>query len=187
MTVPAQRTRPRFASILQPGTEYRYSGGGYVIAELLAVEAAHEPFAAYMQKTVLGPMGMTDSTFEQPLPEAWQSRAAVATDANGKPYPGSWHVYPEQTAAGLWTTASDLAKFAIGVQRSLDGAPAAVLSKSTAIEMLSPVKDDFGLGFQLGGSGAARNLRSQRGERRISGSIYHASRRRGCCDHDGFG
>jgi CubicO group peptidase (beta-lactamase class C family) len=138
---------------LQPGTEYRYSGGGYVIAELLLVEAAHEPFATYMQKTVLGPMGMTDSTFEQPLPEAWQSRAAVATDANGKPYPGNWHVYPEQTAAGLWTTASDLAKFAIGVQRSLDGAPGAVLSKSTAVEMLSPVKDDFGLGFQLAGSG----------------------------------
>jgi CubicO group peptidase (beta-lactamase class C family) len=139
---------------LQPGTEYRYSGGGYVIAELLAVEAAHEPFATYMQKTVLGPMGMTDSTFEQPLPEAWQSRAAVATDENGKPYAGNWHVYPEQTAAGLWTTASDLAKFAIGVQRSLDGDPSAVLSKATALEMLTAVKDRYGLGFAVTGTGS---------------------------------
>jgi CubicO group peptidase (beta-lactamase class C family) len=140
---------------LQPGTEYRYSGGGYVIAELLAVEAAKESFATYMRETVIGPMGMTDSTFEQPLPEAWQSRAAVATDAAGKPYPGSWHVYPEQTAAGLWTTPSDLAKFAIGVQHSLDGSPDAVLSKATAIEMLTPVKDGYALGFEVAGSGSA--------------------------------
>ena len=75
---------------LQPGTQYRYSGGGYVIAELLANQATHEPFATYMQTSVLGPMGMTDSTFEQPLPIAWQSRAATATDADGKPYPGGW-------------------------------------------------------------------------------------------------
>ena len=134
---------------LQPGTHYRYSGGGYVIAELLAVEAAHEPFATYMQASVLGPMGMTDSTFEQPLPDAWQSRAATATDADGKPYPGGWNVYPEQTAAGLWTTPSDLAKFAIGVQHSLDGDAGAVLSKATALEMLAPVKGGYGLGFQV--------------------------------------
>jgi CubicO group peptidase (beta-lactamase class C family) len=138
---------------VQPGTEFRYSGGGYVIAQLLATQAVNEPFATYMQSSVLAPMGMTDSTFEQPLPEAWWNRVAPATDAAGKPYPGDWHVYPELTAAGLWSTPTDLAKFAIGVQRSLDGAPDAVLSKDTALEMLTPVKDGYGLGFQVTGSG----------------------------------
>ena len=140
---------------LQPGSRYRYSGGGYVVAEQLVIDSEHEPFAAYMHDSVLAPLGMTDSTFEQPLPEALWNRAAVATDPAGKPYPGSWHVYPEQTAAGLWTTATDLAKFAIGVQRALDGAPDAILSQTTAREMLTPVKGKYGLGFALDGAGPA--------------------------------
>ena len=138
---------------LQPGSRFRYSGGGYAVAEQLVIDTEHEPFAAYMHDSVLAPLGMTDSTFEQPLPQALWNRAAVATDPGGKPYPGSWHVYPEQTAAGLWTTAADLAKFAIGVQRALDGAPDAILSQATAREMLTPVKEKYGLGFALDGAG----------------------------------
>lgn len=147
---------PPIRADLQPGAQFRYSGGGYVIAEQLALDATHEPFATYVRQSVLEPLGMTDSTFEQPLPQGLWSHAAIATDSKGLPYPGDWHVYPEQTAAGLWTTPSDLAKFAIGVQRAIDGNPDAILSKARALEMLTPVKDDFGLGFQLTGrSGAA--------------------------------
>lgn len=138
---------------LQPGTQFRYSGGGYVIAEKLVADTIDEPFAAYMRKSVLEPLGMTDSTFEQPLPENLWNRVAPASDREGKPYPGGWHVYPEQTAAGLWTTATDLAKFAIGVQRALDGSPNAILSPATATEMLTPVKDHYGLGFEVTGTG----------------------------------
>ncbi len=143
---------------VQPGARFRYSGGGYVVAEQLVLDTEHERFAAYMHDSVLAPLGMTDSTFEQPLPQELWNRAAVATDPGGKPYPGSWHVYPEQTAAGLWTTATDLAKFAIGVQRALDGAPDAILSQTTAREMLTPVKGKYGLGFALDGTGPAASF-----------------------------
>ena len=34
---------------------------------------------------------------------------------------GKWHIYPEMAAAGLWTTPSDLARFAIGVQEAAGG------------------------------------------------------------------
>ncbi len=50
----------------------------------------------------------------------------------------SWHVYPEQAAAGLWTTPSDLARFAIEVQRATRGPQGAVLKQATARDMLSP-------------------------------------------------
>ncbi|MDQ6780324.1 MAG: serine hydrolase [Candidatus Eremiobacteraeota bacterium] len=138
---------------VQPGTRYRYSGGGYVIAEQLLVDTQHESFATYMHDSVLAPLGMTDSTFEQPLPQPEWNRAAVATDETGKPYPGSWNVYPEQTAAGLWTTPTDLAKFAIGVQRAINGDKDAILSQATAREMLTAVKPGYGLGFALEGAG----------------------------------
>jgi len=96
---------------------------------------------------------MTNSTFEQPLPQSVWSRAATATDSDGRSYPGGWNIYPEQSAAGLWTTASDLARFAIGVQLALDGDPNALLSKASAQEMLTPVKDHYALGFAVTGSG----------------------------------
>lgn len=137
-----------------PGSAFRYSGGGYLIAQQLVIDTTHESFAKYMHDAVLEPLGMSDSTFEQPLPSDLWAQAAVANDDKGNPYPGQWHVYPELAPAGLWTTPTDLGKFAIGVQRALDGAPGAILSQATAKEMLTPVKDDYALGFGAGGTGS---------------------------------
>jgi len=138
---------------LQPATRFRYSGGGFVIADQLVLDTVHEPFAKFMHDTVLAPFGMTDSTYKQPLPQALWTRAAVGVDRDGKPYPGKWHIYPEQTAAGLWTTATDLAKFAIRVNAALMGQDSSVISADTARQMLTPVKAGYGLGFSLEGSG----------------------------------
>ncbi|MGB8625638.1 MAG: serine hydrolase domain-containing protein [Candidatus Cybelea sp.] len=144
---------PPIRVTLQPGTQFRYSGGGYVVAERLLLDTVQEPFAKYMHDAVLEPLGMTGSTFEQPLPHDLWNGSAVATDDQGKPYPGDWRVYPEQTAAGLWTTPTDLARFAIGIQHALNGDPEAILSQATVREMLTPVRDDYGLGIELNGGG----------------------------------
>jgi len=50
-----------------------------------------------------------------------------------------WHVYPEQAAAGLWTTPGDLARFVIEVQTAVRGPAGKVLDQSSAKEMISPV------------------------------------------------
>jgi CubicO group peptidase (beta-lactamase class C family) len=130
-----------------PGEQYRYSGGGYVVAQQLLLDTVREPFATYMHDAVLAPLGMTNSSFQEPLPRALWSHAAVGYDQDGRPYPGKWHVYPEQAAGGLWTTPTDLAKFEIGMQRALDGDPGTILSAADARAMLTPVKDTTGLGF----------------------------------------
>src|SRR6266571_2072321 len=78
-------------------------------------------FPEFMQETVLTPLRMTASTYEQPLPKERVAAAATGYYANGKQVEGKWHIYPEMAAAGLWTTASDLARFAIGIQQALAG------------------------------------------------------------------
>jgi CubicO group peptidase (beta-lactamase class C family) len=136
-----------------PGTVLRYSGGGYTIMQLLLTETAGEPFAAILKQTVLGPIGMTDSTYEQPLPTALRNRAAFAYKSDGSAVPGDYHTYPERAAAGLWTTAPDLALFGIEIQKSREGRSNRVLSEATTNSMLTRQKDDDALGFFMNGSG----------------------------------
>jgi CubicO group peptidase (beta-lactamase class C family) len=139
-----------------PLTGFEYSGGGVMIQQLALTDAVGRPFAELAHQWVLAPLGMTNSTFEQPLPAAWTVRAARAHDRNGARMSDPWHIYPEQAAAGLWTTPSDLAKLMIEVQATLAANPAVarsakgVLNRQTMIEMVTPVGvGPFAIGFSV--------------------------------------
>ena len=144
---------------MRPGSKWRYSGGGYEVVQYVMTERAKTPFPQLLQQTVLKPLGMADSSFAQPLPAMQMARAALPHDSTGKPIAGGPHTYPELAAAGLWTTPSDLAKFAIEVKRSAAGQSNKVLSQSMTQLMLSPVMDSFGLGWGLDGDGQAKSFR----------------------------
>jgi CubicO group peptidase (beta-lactamase class C family) len=133
----------------EPGTRFRYSGGGVTIGQLAIMDIEKKPYPQIAHDVVLGPLGMTHSTYQQPLPDDWQKRAASGYRMDGKPVEGRFHVYPEMAAAGLWTTPTDLCKFAIEVQLSLAGKSNKVLSKEMAAKMVTPFIPDAppGLGF----------------------------------------
>ncbi len=131
-----------------PGSRWRYSGGGYTVAQQLVVDVAGEAFPEFMRREVLEPLGMRASTYEQPIPAAWAERTATG-HARGRAVPGRWHVYPEMAAAGLWTTASDLARAAIAHQAALAGGAHPVLSAEAVRLMVTVEKGSFGLGFSV--------------------------------------
>jgi hypothetical protein len=107
-----------------------------------------KPYPQIAQETVLGPLGMTGSTYSQPLPDDVRKKAASGYRASGKVVDGKIHVYPEMSAAGLWTTPTDLARFAIEVQLSLQGKSNRVLAKESVAKMVTPfITDAPGLGF----------------------------------------
>lgn len=135
-----------------PGKAWRYSGGGYTVMQQLVIDTTKEPFPKFLHDAVLAPLGMTHSTYQQPLPEYLRSNAAMPYDTHGIAIPGGPHTYPEMAAAGLWTTPSDLCRYIIGVQNSLRGKSNHVLSKFMIQQMLVPGKGNWGLGVELGGS-----------------------------------
>jgi hypothetical protein len=99
-----------------------------------------------MQTAVLGPIGMTSSTFEQPPPSALAAPTASGYYADGSPVRGRWHLYPEMAAAGLWTTPTDLAKFAIEIQETLAGRGHGVVSQAMAKQYVTEQKNGYALG-----------------------------------------
>jgi CubicO group peptidase (beta-lactamase class C family) len=136
-----------------PGSRHRYSGGGYSVAQQLMIDVTGQPFPDLMRELVLAPAGMKDSTYEQPLPSSRLGAAATGHRASGDPIAGKRHTYPEMAAAGLWTTPSDLTRFAIAMQKAWSGASGTIVSRDTARLMLSPQPSSpsYGLGFGLNG------------------------------------
>ncbi|HEV8447350.1 MAG TPA: serine hydrolase domain-containing protein [Gemmatimonadaceae bacterium] len=133
-----------------PGARWLYSGGGMTIAQLVSTDVSGDAFPALMRKLVLQPAGMSRSTYENPLPTNRRGEAASGHEQLDTPIPGGFHVYPEMAAAGLWTTASDLARWAIALSRSYRGENGGVLSTTMAKQMVSKQvhqRPPFGNGY----------------------------------------
>jgi CubicO group peptidase (beta-lactamase class C family) len=120
-----------------PGSTWRYSGGGYTVMQQLLIDVTGKSFPQFMFDAVLKPLGMMNSTFEQPLPALLKATAASGHNPMGNPTRGLWRVHPEMAAAGLWTTPSDLARFVIGIQEQLAGTANPVLSQTMTEMMLT--------------------------------------------------
>lgn len=143
-------------SIAEPGKMFRYSGGSYIVLQVLLTDISNRPFTDLARDLVLQPAGMFSSTFEQPLPRQLWPKAAVGHLSNRKPLYGRWHTLPEQAAGGLWTTPRDLASFMIELWRSYQGLSDPLLPRYLAQEMLTRQIDDAGLGLLLPGTGVFR-------------------------------
>ena len=154
-----------------PGTQWRYSGGGFIVLQQLLIDVTGKPFPEIMQDLVLQKLDMEHSTYQQPIPDHLKAEAACAHDETGANVKGDWFTYPELAAAGLWTTPSDLARVAIELQKSKAGVSDKVLSAEMTNEMLSDQMEGFpeemvsqrysrrirnqGLGFRLEGRGGS--------------------------------
>jgi CubicO group peptidase (beta-lactamase class C family) len=160
-----------------PGNRWKYSGGGYTILQELMTDVTGTPFPDLMRETILEPLGMRRSTFAQPLPIDWQSDAAYGHTIKGAKIRGSWQVYPEMAAAGLWTTPSDLARLILALQQAIAGREDGVISPTIARWMTTPAIDKTGLGLAL--SGPRNNLFGHDGRNRGFDSILLAASSRG--------
>lgn len=102
-----------------PGSAWRYSGGGYVLLQLLMEDVTGEPFERWMARELLRPAGLRHSLFGR-LPDAPLTRAASGHD-EGQVIEGRRANKVELAAGGLWTTPTELARLSLGLQRVMAG------------------------------------------------------------------
>jgi len=132
---------PAVRSQFEPGLRFQYSGGGTSISQVILTDIVQQPYDVWMYEHVLKPIGMTHSTYAQPLAANLRPIAATAYNRDGYPLKGKFHVYPEQAAAGLWMTPSDLCNYIIDMQLAYQGKPSRVLSPEMVKLHLTPYID----------------------------------------------
>ena len=129
-----------------PGEKVGYSGGGYTVLQLMIEDLEKRDFSEIMYDKVLTPLGMTSSTYQNPLPKRYHSNAAAGYYSDGAQVDGKWHTYPEMAAAGLWTTPSQLLLWAKEMQQTLQTQEDGFLKAATVNEMLIDYGNNQGMG-----------------------------------------
>ena len=135
-----------------PGTQWQYSGSGYCVMQQLVEDVTGKRFPVVARELVLTPLGMTNSSFQQPLPFERARIAATGHQIGGDPVPGKWFALPE-ALGGLWTTPTDLARFIIEIQKAKAGETNRILSPAMTGQMLTRQARNWGLGLGLEGEG----------------------------------
>jgi CubicO group peptidase (beta-lactamase class C family) len=119
-----------------PGRKHDYSNFGYIIIQKLLEDVSGESFPNLMEKTILKPLEMDDSTFEYPS-ENLKKKTTVPHDENGEAEESGLH--PTVFAnGGLLTTPSDLGKYVVELMSAYNGKSGKILSSSMVKKMFTP-------------------------------------------------
>ncbi|MDN3651670.1 serine hydrolase domain-containing protein [Thalassotalea ponticola] len=137
---------PKISVESTPGSKLSYSGGAYTLVEVALQDIFGKSFNSVMSDWSLSPLKMNLSSFSQPLLKSEYKHVALGHDVDGNVLKGGWNNYPTQAAAGLWSTASDLAKFLIEISRGYNGV-GGVYSKGVIKELLKDKIDGHYFGF----------------------------------------
>ena len=136
----------------EPGSRWQYSGGGYTLLQLLIEDVTGEEFESYMQRVVLGPLGMRHSTFDWSRAEI--SKLADFYDVDSTR--ATHYRFAALAAASLYTSVSDLTRFVQAHLPGPNGEPIGrgVLESGTVEQMRTPqasqlCRDIWGLGTIL--------------------------------------
>lgn len=131
---------------IEPGTQFQYSGGGYLVLELLVEEVSGQPFETFVDRTILEPIGMERSGFADLSATA---NSAKSYDADGRPAP--IYRYASRAATGFTTSAGDMVRLVHAHLRTTKGSPLAktTLESMRAAEATSMGVDIWGLGTIL--------------------------------------
>ena len=164
--------------VFRPGTTPSYSNYGLTLAGYIVQEVSGEPFEDYVAKHVFAPIGMTSSTFAQPLPRGLADRMAtgyLATGTPGRPF----EMAGVAPAGAMTSTADDMARFMLAHLGELDGGHPLLASRTREL-MQAPALGSSTLGGLAAGQRMALGWfdLSRNGHRVLShggdSNLFHA-------------
>lgn len=138
----------RVELIMEPGTQWKYSGGGFTILQLIIEEVTGQKFEDYMQAEILNPLGMTSSSYT--INQKILKSSSLEHNEYGEVI--DFELFTAQAAAGLHTTINDFTKFALASLYADKNNKHQILSSSYLEQMMTPApasNDSYGLGYQL--------------------------------------
>jgi CubicO group peptidase (beta-lactamase class C family) len=142
---PAKNERVKI--IANPGSRYSYSNCGYWILAQLLEDIANKELGGIIEEGIFQPLQMAHSTFERHLPNQKFTSIAFGHLSGNRPMEQKYLTYQPLSAGGLWSTPTDLAKFLIEMQLSIKGESKKIIDRDNAKLMLTPVMNNYGLGF----------------------------------------
>src|SRR4029077_5096642 len=150
-----------------PGEVHKYSGGGTTVLQQMLIDVTGEAYGPALARMVLGPLGMSESSFQQPPDAGTVDQAAFGHAADGSGVPDGFKIHPEMAAAGLWTTPRDLCKALLAIMRSHAGEAGSFLDQGMAQAMLRRGIGQAGLGTFVSDRGGVSHARSNHGFRAL--------------------
>jgi len=133
----------------EPGSRWRYSGGGYVIAQIAIEDHLGRSLAELAAEFIFRPLDMTNTTMLRPDENGFLENVAKVHDETGAVISTGLPICPQISASGLWSTPLDMAKLLIEIQNALGGSNTDVISADVAKIVTTEVMDGFGLGWAL--------------------------------------
>ena len=133
-----------------PGSNWKYSGGGYTIAMMALEDHLEKSIADLAQEYLFGPLSMKNTTMKQPNEKGFFKNVAKAHDKNGNIVHTGIPITPQVSASGLWSTPEDMANLLIDIQKGLNGLESKVISKNVAKRITDIVTLKVMRGWSLG-------------------------------------
>ncbi|MBB1056817.1 beta-lactamase family protein, partial [Dietzia sp. B19] len=138
------------AQVYEPGTTPAYSNYGNALAGYVVEAVSGVPFEDYVDQNILSPVGMTSSSFDQPLPDHLAANTALGyPTSDGQAIP--FEVVGVPPAGALSATATDMARFMLAHLGHPAGDGAGILSDETLQLMREPALDSDTLGALASG------------------------------------
>lgn len=139
--------------LFTPGTNWQYSGGGYVIIQMALEDTLKKPLAELAKEYIFSPLGMKNTTMLQPNQKGFLTNVALVHDKDEKVIKTGLPITPQVAASGMWSTPSDLAKLSIEVQNALRNKNNKVVSHTiakrvTEVTALKNAVGGWGYGWQ---------------------------------------
>ncbi len=124
--------------LFPPGEIPGYSNYGVGMASYIVQRASGEPFEQYVEEHIFAPLGMTHSSFHQPLEKRLQYGDSLGYRGNTTKSPVGFEIFNPVGAGGVSSSAADMGRFGQALLNGgeLDGK--GILKPETLAEMWTP-------------------------------------------------